>query len=146
MRTKQQPKKSKLTVTNYQMKFETLEQMVCELVELHPEMKNIFHLEDNDRITPRYLQDEALEYFTLNEPNVIDGINLPVAIIVNANGVTLKTAKYFSVKWNFKYDKTGFVQDITATVSTFIKDENKVSETLLAMIDKLDEKWSVVEK
>lgn len=146
MKTKQVSKKPKMTVTNYQMQFETLEDMVKSLVNLHPEMKNIFHLEDNERITPRDLQDDALAYFTLNEPNVVDGTNLPVSITVNANGVTLKTAKFFSVKWNFKYDKTGFVQDIIATVSTFIFNPNAVSESLLLMIDKLEESWNIVEK
>ena len=99
MNTKsRKPRKSNVKVTNYAMSYETLEDMVNDLVTLHPEMKNIFHLEDAEKITPRYLHDEALAYFTLNEPNVIEGTNLPVSISVNANGVSLKTSKFFIIK------------------------------------------------
>lgn len=141
------PRKQSIKVTNYAKKYETLKDMVNDLVNLHPEMNNIFHLEDKETITPNYLHDEALAYFTSNEPNVIDGKNLPVSISVSANGVTLKTAKFFTLRWFFKYDKdSGFVTDVTATISTFVKDTKRVNPALANMIAILEDGWTVVEK
>lgn len=146
MNTKsRKPRKSNVKVTNYAMRYETLEAMVNDLVTLHPEMKNIFHLEDGENITPRYLHDEALAYFASNEPNVAEGTNLPVSISVNANGVTLKTAKFFTLRWNFKYDRdSGLVTDVTAYITTFIKDEKRVNTALANMMDILDREWELV--
>lgn len=141
------PRKSNVKVTNYAKNYETLADMVNDLVMIHPEMNNIFHLEDGEAITPRYLHDEALAYFTANEPNVIDGKNLPVSISVSANGVTLKTAKFFTLKWFFKYDKdSGFVTDVTATITTFVKNQNAINRALENMINILEDEWTVVER
>lgn len=141
------PRKPSIKVTNYAKNYETLEDMVNDLVNLHPEMSNIFHLEDGEAITPMYLHDEALAYFASNEPNVIDGKNLPVSISVSANGVTLKTAKFFTLKWFFKYDKdSGFVTEVTATITTFVKDERRINPALGNMIAILEDEWTVVEK
>lgn len=141
------PRKSNVKVTIYTKNYETLEEMVNDLVNLHPEMNNIFHLEDEETITPRYLHDEALAYFASNEPNVVDGINLPVSISVSANGVTLKTAKFFTLRWNFKYDRdSGFVTDVTATITTFVKNPNAINRALENMIAILEDEWNVVER
>lgn len=141
------PRKSNVKVTNYAKNYETLEDMVNDLVNLHPEMNNIFHLEDEETITPNYLHDEALAYFTSNEPNVIDGKNLPVSIAVSANGVTLKTAKFFTLRWFFKYDKdSGFVTDVAVTITTFVRDAKRINPALENMINILEDEWTVVER
>lgn len=139
-------RKPKVKVTTYENRYESLEQMVNDLITIHPEIDKIFNLEDAERITPRFLHDEALEYFTLNEPNVVEGINLPVAISITANGVSLKTAKFFTLKWNFKYDRnSGFVTDVVASISVFVKDPNKIGKALANMINILEDEWKVVE-
>ena len=137
-----QQRKTNLITTNYEMKFETLNDMVKTLVDLHPEMKNILNV---NIINPMQLQTSALEYFLKYQPDVVNAVNLPVAITVNANSVSLKTAKFFSIKWNFKYDKSGFIDDVVTTITTFVKEGYKVNDSLLSMIDKLEEqKWKVV--
>ena len=138
------PNKSKIKVTNYENCYDSLTEMVSDLIQLHPEIQNIFHVDENVELLPRDLHDDALEYFATNAPIVTAGINLPVSLTITANGASIKTAKFFSLKWNFKYDRNGNISDITATITTFIKDESKVNKALSNMINLLEENWKVI--
>lgn len=136
----QKPQKPKLVITNYEKPFETLEQMVEELKTLHTEFTEIFYYDSYEDVSPNALIDDAIEYFKKNCPDVVEGKNLPVSISVNANGVTLKTSKFFTVKWSYKYDRNGFITDIVSAITVFSREDYDRSE----FENKLSKDWKVV--
>lgn len=132
--------KPKVIVTNYEKSFETLELMVEELKTLHDEFKEIFYYESYENVSPEALIEDALGYFKDNYPNVSEGKNLPVSLSINSNSVVIKTAKFFTVKWSYKYDRTGFITDIAAVVTVFSREGYDKSNLESALI----KDWKVV--
>ena len=121
------PNNTKMQVTSYEKEFNSFAEMINELKEVHPEIKNIFKY-DEEEVSPVNAASDVTEYFLHNAPDVINRTNLPVALSISSNKMSLKTNKFFAIKWRFKYDTNGFVTDLVAGVSVFTKD--KVSETI----------------
>lgn len=141
-------KQNKLMVTTYQKKFESFKQMVDEYKTLHPELRNIF-LYDEENVYPTDAADDVLKYFTDNYPDSVKGVNLPVSVSISANRVNLKTAKFFSIGWQFKYDRNGYITNIDAIITVFTRNDGKNSKDLEDMIKTLDDAhsdWYVVTK
>lgn len=137
----QKPKtKVRMNANSYEKEFETFEEMIEELKSLHPTFVEIFEETETDSFG---IMSSVLQYFAVNAPDVIERNNLPVNISVSANRVVLKTAKFFSFEYSFKYDKEGNITDLLSTVTTFTRDENPAE--LDEMIVKLVEGWSVKE-
>lgn len=137
----QKPKaKVRMNLTSYEKEFETFEEMIEEFKSLHPTFEEIFQDTEADSFN---VMSSVLQYFALNAPDVIEKNNIPVSINVSANRVALKTAKFFSFDYTFKYDREGHITDLVATVTTLTKDVNPVE--LDDMIEKLLEGWSVKE-
>ena len=134
--------KVRMLASSYEKEFETFEEMVREFKSLHPELNEIFAInpEDADSFTT---MSSVLQYFANNAPDVIEANNLPVSITVSANRVMLKTAKFFSLEFSYRYNKEGIITDLLATVTTFTKDQNPAE--LDEMVAKLVEGWSVKE-
>ena len=134
--------KVRMNATSYEKEFETFEEMIEELKSLHPELTEIFTIETTDADSFNVMAN-VLQYFANNVPDVVERNNLPVSLNVSANRVLLKTAKFFSLDYSFKFDKVGKISDLLATVTTFTRDENPAE--LNDMIAKLLEGWSVKE-
>ncbi len=134
--------KAKMLANSYEKEFETFEEMIEEFKSLHPEFTEIFTInaEDADSFTT---MSNVLQYFANNAPDVVERNNLPVSITVSANRVALKTAKFFSFEFSYKYDKEGNITDLLATVTTFTREQNPAE--LDEMVAKLVEGWSVKE-
>ena len=132
--------RSKMTATMYEKAFNSFAEMVETLKNLHPEFKNIF-IYDDEEVLPINSAVDVFNYFAQNMPNVTDKKNIPVSLSISANKVALKTSKFFSVEWNFKYDKDGKTSDLVATITTFTRERNY--EELDEMIAKLTDSWTV---
>lgn len=139
-RTQRPKTKTRMIANAYEKEFETFEEMIEELKSLHPTFVEIFEETEADSFS---VMSSVLQYFAENAPDVLERNNLPVNISVSANRVALKTAKFFSFEYSFKYDKEGNISDLVATVTTFTKDENPAE--LDEMIVKLLEGWSTKE-
>lgn len=136
--------KPKLIVTNFEKRFASFTEMINEFKTLHPEMTVIFDQNDEE-VLPKYAAEDVLHYFTQNEPDVIDRLNLPVSVSISANAVILKTAKFFSISWKFKYDREGNVTDLTAMITTFGRERD--SDELHSMIRNLKDNsngWRII--
>lgn len=134
----------KMTMTLYSKEFESFSSLIEELKSLHPEFAEIFTYEENSN-HPTDAADDVLKYFLKHNPNVVKRENLPMSVNVTANRVALKTNKFFSIEWIFKYTREGFITDLVATISTFTKEQNP--EELDNMITKLGEmSWNIVER
>ena len=136
-----QKPRPKMTTTSYEKAFETFEGMIEELETLHPEFKEIFNGEE---VSITNAINEVLIYFNDHIPDPQQKTNIPMNVSISANRLSLKTNKFFSFEWNFKYDKEGNISDIVATVTTFNRERN--FEELDAMIEILKETWNVKEK
>lgn len=143
--TRPRPSNSKLTTNVYEKKFNSFKEMVDELKTIHPEFGNIF-IYDDEEVAPKDAADDVLAYFSKNAPDVINRKCLPVSVSISSNRVTLKTAKFFTVGWQFKFDKNGFISDLSVRLTTFTKDD-KVSDTMANMIECLEnsEDWTKLE-
>ena len=133
--------RSKMTTLSYEKAFETFEGMIDELKTLHPELAEIFKYEETNVAGAIY---DVLRYFNDHMPNVQQKANIPMSVSISANKLTLKTTKFFSFEWNFKYDKDGNISDIVATVTAFVRERN--FEELDAMIEILKSEWTVKER
>lgn len=135
--------KAKLELTVYQKSFESVESMIKEFKELHPEFLNIFTYEENNN--PTQIANDVLMYFNNNSPDIENKLNLPVAISISSNKVSLKTNKYFSVGWSFKYDREANISELSSTIIVFAKDNNP--EDLDNLIKNLsDYSWKILDK
>ena len=135
--------KAKLELTVYQKSFSSVESMIKEFKELHPEFLNIFTYEENNN--PTQIANDVLMYFNNNSPDIGSMLNLPVAVSISSNKVSLKTNKFFSVGWSFKYDREGNISDLSSTIIVFTKDKNP--DDLDNLIKNLnDYSWSILEK
>jgi hypothetical protein len=140
-------KKKSLSMKVYEKSFETLNEMLEEFKALHPEMSDIFKYDYKDTINPKEIGNDILEYFVDNAPDIVEGKNLPLTVSVSANSAVLKTAKFFSFRYSFKYDQNGFVTDIKAAVTVFIRERNTEDlEIMLDMLANEDNGWAKVEK
>lgn len=135
--TKDRPK---MTVAFYEKAFESFVDMVKELKTLHPEFCEIFN-NPEEEMNAEWAIFDALSYFNNNSPVINERKNLPVSINITSNKVALKTNKYFSIEWTFKYDKDANISNLVATIGTFTKLKN--SDELNAMIEILNNTWSV---
>lgn len=134
--------KHKMTILTYEKSFETLKDMVDALLPLHPVIdKEIFKY---NYTGPKDLLLDVLDYYTNNVPDIVERKNLPSTLNISANKVTLKTNKFFTIGWDFKFDENGFAMDIYATVTVVKREKN--NENIDNMIKLLEENWSVVEK
>lgn len=135
----------RMQVNNFEKEFENFTDMVNELKTIHPEIKNIFTY-DEDEVLPQNATADVVNYFLNNYPDVVNRSNLPVAVSASSNKVSLKTNKFFAIKWKFKYDANGFVTDLVAGFSVFSRD--KLTKTLSDTLDYLKDEnngWKVVE-
>ena len=141
---KQKPKtKARMIANSYEKEFETFEEMIVELKSLHPEFNLIFGDSSEDKVDSYTAMAMVSNYFAENAPDVENRKNLPVSVTMSANRVVLKTAKYFSFEYSFKYDREGNITDLLVTVTTFTRDENPAE--LDELVVKLLEGWSVKE-
>ena len=141
--SKQKNTKQKLTVTIYQKVFNTIDEMIKEFRDLHPEFVNIFKYEENSY--PDQVSNDVLLYFSNNHPDIANRTNLAASVNVSANKVSLKTNKYFSVEWSFKYDKEGNISNLVSTIGVFTKEKNH--EDLDNLITNLNNySWEVITK
>ena len=139
----QKPKtKARMIANAYEKEFDTFEEMITDLKTLHPEFTEIFVINPEDADSFAVMSDVS-QYFADNAPDVLERRNLPVSISMYANRVVLKTAKFFTLEYSFKYDKEGMITDLLATVTTFTREQNPVE--LDEMVAKLIEGWSVKE-
>ena len=144
-------KNQKHTPKVFEKKFNSLTEMVLNLRELHPEIKNILPYSDNDKeeeyqITPGDLSTDVLNYFAENSPNLEEKKNLPVNISITSNKAYLKTNKFFSIGWAFKYNKEGEISDVVATVIAFVRDKNLTAiDKLLEALQNENNNWKFVE-
>ena len=136
-----QKPKAKMTITSYEKSFETFERMIEEFKTLHPEFPEIFNYEEVNINTAIY---DVLRYFNEHIPNVQERINIPMNVSISANKLSMKTNKFFSFEWSFKYDKEGNISDIVAAITVFTKERNY--EELDAMIEILKNNWTLREK
>lgn len=135
--------KPKFTLTIYQKSFKSIESMVKEFRELHPEFSNIFSYEET--VIPSQMAHDALMYFANNNPDITNRTNLPLAINVSANKVSLKTNKFFSVEWSFKYDREGNISDLNASIGVFSREKN--SNELEDLITNLTSySWKIMQR
>lgn len=133
--------KKRLDTTTYEKKFKSFDELVNELRDLHPEFSNIFRYAD-DVVTPTNMLNDVANYFVDNMPNLETRENLPVSINLNANKVTLKTNRFFIVKWQFRFDnETKEVTNINALI-TVLK-PTKLPQELTDMINILEDSWEV---
>ncbi len=143
---KKQFVKQKMIINNYEKKFESFNEMLAEFSVLHPEMDKIFPFKDVNH--PKDAANDVLEYFTSNFPDVVGKENLPVSVFISKNRVTLKTSKFFTISWRFKFDNNGFISDLIATITTFTKENGKINEDLEAMIVALQDpeaNWKLID-
>lgn len=137
-KSKNKPK-AKMITTMYEKAFDSFKDMIDEFRNIHPEFSQIFTYDD-DEVKPEYAASDALNYFSKNMPIIANRSNLPVSVSACANKVTLKTAKFFSVEWNFKYDKEGNITDLVAIITTFTRERNY--EELDNLINSLEATWT----
>ena len=132
--------KPKMTVTMYEKAFESFTEMIDALRGIHPEFENIF-IYDDSVVLPTDSAIDVMNYFAKNFPNATERKNIPVTISISANKVSMKTSKFFSFEWSFKYDKEGNISDLVSIITTFTREKN--FEDLDNMISKLKESWNV---
>lgn len=141
-------KPKKLLTKNYTKKFETIEQMIIELSKLNTEFDDIFYPCNSEVDYDITTVLNCIEnYFDDNRPDLKAGKNLPVFLSISANKAVLKTAKFFSFGWVFKYDReSGIISEITANVTVFLKHEaDKNSKLVNETVENLDASWTYVE-
>lgn len=135
----------RMQVNNFEKEFNTFTDMVNELKEVNEEIKNIFTYDEYE-VLPVNATADVVNYFLNNVPDVVNRANLPVALSVSSNKMSLKTSKFFAIKWRFNYDANGFVTDLVAGISVFTRD--KVSKAISETLDYLKDEnngWKVVE-
>ena len=140
---KNQSPKQKITSNTYVKKFETINDMIQEFKNLHPELEYIFPLEEHNLMQALcYVSDYAAN--TL--PDIENRKYLFNSYLISANRVFVKLHCYFAFGWKLRYDKEGNVSDIEAIITTFTKAKNH--DDLNEMIDiiKADANWSLVKK
>ena len=141
--TKKPRAKQQTSILTFEREFEDLRDLIIGFKALHPEIESNIFPYNEDEIDPKNMIEDVLNYFTKNcIPDIIQGSNLFCSINVSANRVTLKTNKFFTIGWNYKFDRNGFVTDIKATVTVFSREKN--SEALNSMIEVLNDRWTVV--
>lgn len=131
-------KKPQFNIKRYMKKFDSFEQMIYAFKTLHPEMKNIFNYEQV-AVNPTEACSDILSYVNENLPNIIEKNNIPVALTMSVNKLSLKTAKFFTLGWNFNFDKNGFITDLEANISVFLRpDVERPNKYLKELADKLE--------
>ena len=134
----------KPTILTYEKSFSDFEAMIIELRALHPELSNIFCYDyDEDEYTPEYAIVDILNYFGQNYPNINTRANLPVALSVSSNIIKYKTNNFYAFKYEFKYDRNGYISDVKAEVTVYSRDERNTNE-INNMIDILSNEWNKV--
>ena len=131
MKTKNE--KPKMITTTFEKKFDSFKD---------PEFCVIFKYEEGNDSSANAAHD-VLEYFGENFPNVEQGTKLPVSLSLTANRVNLKTDKFFSIGWMFKFNREGVISDLTARITTFTKAKN--DDLLMIMIQHLENGWTKFE-
>ena len=142
---KPRTEKEKIVITTYEKKFEDFFVMIDEMRALHPEIdENIFAGQEVGSVT------EALKlvtgYFNECVPDLSDKKNLNCSLTVSANKVVLKTNKFFTIAWKYKYDRESNISDIVANITLFTREGYKLYEDIANMVNILEESWTVVEK
>ena len=133
--------KARMTTTSFEKEFTSIADMVDEFKTLHPIFLDIFVHDHTD--TPDQAAYDVVEYYLNNVPNVTTRTNLPLALTVSANKVSLKTMKFFSVEWSFNYDREGNISNLVATITVFTKEKN--SEETDKLMNTLTDLWSLKE-
>lgn len=129
-KTQKQP--SPIIITNYSKNFNSFIEAINELRELDPEIKRILVTDiyiDNEEYreadTTYAAAKDVYMYFTSIFPDIVERTNLHTSLTISATRVTLKTNSFFTIGWNFKYDKENRITNIRVNVTTFTR-ENKM--------------------
>ena len=148
---KQQNKKVpvKNIITTYEKKFDSFIKMIKELRSLDDGITEILctdttEVEEKANIDQTYCSArDAYDYFANIFPDIISHRNMHTSLTISSNRVTIKTDKYFTIGWKFKYDKDQNITDISAIVTTFTRPDIKsnLNEKLQS-----EESWTVVER
>lgn len=136
--------KFKIEAINYEKSFEMFSDMIDELKTIHDEIDSIFQYSQE---TINEATGDLLDYFNSNAPDIINRTNLQTALSFSSNKASLKTNKFFAIKWRFKYDQNGFITNLVGGVTVFTRG-NKDTDEIKDMIDYLnnaDNGWKVVE-
>lgn len=143
---KQFNQNSRIVPINFRKKFSSLDEMISEFKEIHPEMGYIFNYDKYDNSVSDAIYD-VITYFNQEEnfPSLNKRYN--PSLNVSINKLELKTNKFFSFKWEYKYNKEGYItSDFYATLTAF--KGNYASDEIKDMIDYLENKdngWEKVE-
>lgn len=139
--------KPKTIINTYEKKFESFNEMIDELRSLHSEISdNIFQYEINNT---KDAMNDILRYYSDNIPDITEKVNLHSSLTISANKVVLKTNKFFTIGWKFKYNKDGEISELVATVSTFTRENVENNVELQGMIDTIETPengWSLLER
>ena len=123
--------KTKISTIDFRKNFKSFGEMIDEFKRIHPEMQEIFNYDSYETTTEAIY--DIFTYVSKDEhiPSLSNKYN--ISLTVSVNRVELKTNKFFSLKWDYKYDKNGnIVSDFTAVLTVFkgshVPDEIKVME------------------
>lgn len=123
----------KMNVLTYEKEYEFFNDMIVELKGLHPEIEEIFNYDDAEY---EYHPDDALvdvlNHFGEHYPNITDRVNLPVSLSVASNSLKYKTNSFYTLAYNFKYDKEGNISNIKAQVTVYSRGE-KDTDAIVTM-------------
>lgn len=129
-KTQKQP--SPIIITDYSKNFNSFIEAINELRELDPEIKRILVTDSNidneeyrEADTTYAAAKDVYMYFTGIFPDIVERTNLHTSLTISATRVTLKTNSFFTIGWNFKYDKENKITNIRVNVTTFTR-ENKM--------------------
>lgn len=127
---KQQP--SPIIITNYTKDFDSFIEAINELRELDPEIKRILATDSNidneeyrEADTTYAAARDVYTYFADIFPDIVERKNLHTSVTISATRVTLKTNSFFTIGWNFKYDKENKITNVKVNITTFTR-ENKM--------------------
>ena len=126
--------KNKIATINFKKKFKSFAEIITEFKNIHPEMAIIFNYDEYNNVTEAIY--DIMTYVSKDDniPSLDNKYNL--SLNVSINRVELKTNKFFSFKWDYKYDRNGdIVSDFYAVLTIFkgnyVPDEIKDMEAYL---------------
>lgn len=126
--------KTKIATINFRKKFKSLAEMIAEFKTIHPEMATIFNYDEYNN--PSEAIYDILTYVSNDEniPSLNNKYNLSLNLSINR--AELKTNKFFSFKWDYKYDRNGnivsdFYAELTVFKGNYIPEEIKEMEEYL---------------
>lgn len=140
--------KPKNTITTYEKTFKSFNEMIKELRDLDENIAKILTTdsaaEQNTEADQTYCSSrDVYEAFSEMFPDIANRNNIHTSLTISSNRVIIKTDKFFTFGWKFKYNRDLEIYDITAVVTTFTRTgiKSEIDDKL-----KNDEAWTVPEK